>query len=154
MKKERNEWRNEFTNKRTYEPTNKRANEVKTSERRYKRANEGIAVLNLVVFENVCFSLFSNAHRNKPLRNIKTTDSKCSYSLFILLIVFPGLVADKTNSYPTAFLCAGGIEAVGVLILLIFICVRRVEFSQTKIQTDSENSSSTVLLVIEKETVL
>lgn len=74
--------------------------------------------------------------------------------LFILLIVFPGLVADKTNSYPIAFLCAGGIEAVGVLILLIFVCVRRVEFSQTKIQTDSENSSSTALLVIEKETVL
>ncbi|PFX29709.1 monocarboxylate transporter 13-like isoform X2 [Stylophora pistillata] len=66
-----------------------------------------------------------------------------------------GLVADKTNSYPTAFLCAGGIEAVGVLILLLFICMRRVELSaQMKIQTDSENSSLTELLVIEKETVL
>lgn len=117
-----------------------------------------IAVLNLVVFENVCFSLFLNAHRNNaeisPSGTLKRPILNVLNRLFILLIVFPGLVADKTNSYPTAFLCAGGIEAVGVLILLIFVCVRRVEFSQTKIQTDSENSSSTALLVIEKETVL
>ncbi|XP_078365743.1 monocarboxylate transporter 10-like isoform X2 [Oculina patagonica] len=65
-----------------------------------------------------------------------------------------GLVADKTKSYHATFFSAGGIEILGILILLTFICVKRGDLSQKKFRTEAGNSSLTELLVVEKETVL
>lgn len=67
---------------------------------------------------------------------------------------FLGLVADKTKSYHATFFSAGGIEIVGLLILLTFICLKRGDLSEEKFQNKSGNSSLTELLVIEKETVV
>lgn len=78
-------------------------------------------------------------------------------NFFLLYIISPVLPANKTNSYPTASLYAGGIKAVEVFILLTLltsICMRRIEFSERKILTGKKDSSLTVLLVTERETVL
>lgn len=67
---------------------------------------------------------------------------------------FSGLVADKTRSYYATFFSAGGIETVGLLILLMFICLKRGDLTERKFQNESEKSSFTELLVIDRETVL
>jgi len=67
---------------------------------------------------------------------------------------FSGLVADKTRSYHATFFSAGGIETVGLLILLMFICLKRGELTDKKFQNETGKSSFTELLVIDRETVL
>ena len=67
---------------------------------------------------------------------------------------FSGLVADKTKSYHATFFSAGGIETVGLLILFLFICLKRGDLKEEKVQKKSEKSSFTELLVIDRETVL
>ena len=67
---------------------------------------------------------------------------------------FLGLVADKTKSYHATFFLAGGIETVGLLILLMFICLKGGDLTEKKNQNKSEKSSFTELLVIDRETVL
>ena len=64
------------------------------------------------------------------------------------------MVADKTNSYHATFFSAGGIETVGVLILLMFVRLKRGDLTEKKFQNKSEKSSFTELLVIDRETVL
>ena len=68
--------------------------------------------------------------------------------------LFSGLVADKTKSYHATFFSAGGIETVGLLILLMFICLKKGDLTEKKFQNESEKSSCTELLVIDRETVL
>ena len=68
--------------------------------------------------------------------------------------LFSGLVADKTKSYHATFFSAGGIETVGLLILLMFICLKKGDLTEKKLQNESEKSSCTELLVIDRETVL
>ena len=68
--------------------------------------------------------------------------------------LFSGLVADKTKSYHATFFSAGGIQAVGLLILLMFLCLKRGDFTEEKFQNNSEKSSFTELLVVDRETVL
>ena len=67
---------------------------------------------------------------------------------------FSGLVADKTKSYHATFFSAGGIETVGLLILLMFVCLKKGDLTEKKFQNKSEKSSFTELLVIDRETVL
>jgi len=64
------------------------------------------------------------------------------------------LVADKTKSYQATFFTAGGIQTVGLLILLIFFCLKRGDLTEKKSQNNSEKVSFTELLVIDRETVL
>ena len=64
------------------------------------------------------------------------------------------MVADKTKSYHATFFSAGGIETVGLLILLMFICLKKGDLTEKEFQNKSEKISFTELLVIDRETVL
>ena len=77
-----------------------------------------------------------------------------SYCYLTICVSFSGLVADKTKSYYATFFSAGGIETVGLIILLGFICLKRGDLTEKKIQSKSRKSSFTELLVIDRETVL
>ncbi|XP_020616501.1 monocarboxylate transporter 10-like isoform X2 [Orbicella faveolata] len=78
----------------------------------------------------------------------------CISTAFLYGPPIGGLVADKTKSYHATFFSAGGIETVGLLILLMFICLKRSNLTEKKFQNNSEKSSFTELLVVDRETVL
>ncbi|XP_022801746.1 monocarboxylate transporter 4-like [Stylophora pistillata] len=95
--------------------------------------------------------------------NILTIQQKAQgYGFFQLCIsiallcgpAIGGLIADKTNDYHATFFFAGGIKILGVLILIVYNCLRRKELSQEKTQASSEKSIFMELLVVEKITVL
>ena len=86
-------------------------------------------------------------------RLVTAHDSYC-YLIAIRVVFFSGLVADKTKSYHATFFSAGGIQSVGLLILLMFLCVKRGDFTEKKFQNNSEKVSFTELPVIDRETVL
>jgi len=65
-----------------------------------------------------------------------------------------GLIADKTSSYPVAFVTAGGIEFLGLFVFAVCFCLKRGELSRKKIEMDPDVSSLNELLVVEKMTVL
>ena len=69
------------------------------------------------------------------------------------IVGLSGLVAEKTNSYHSAFRFASGIEFLGLLNFGLYLCLKE-KLSRKRIEIEPEPSPLATLCVIEKETVL